>query len=49
MDPMRFMESNDELEIALMSAIAKEYLDALIDLQENQANLIANAVWSAVK
>ena len=49
MDPMRFLESNDDVDVAIMQAIAGEYMRIRQELDENTAKLIANAVWSAVK
>jgi hypothetical protein len=49
MDPMRFLETPDEFEAALMLAIAEEYMHELIVINENLAKMISNAVWAAVK
>jgi hypothetical protein len=49
MDPMRFMESKDEMDVAIMQAIAEETMRLLEQRDENLAILISNAVWSAVK
>lgn len=49
MDPMRYLESSDEMDVALMQAIAKEVQRERERMDENLAILISNAVWAAVK
>ena len=49
MDPMRFLETDDDFEAAIMMAIAEEYMKELAIIHENLAKLIANSVWAAVK
>ena len=49
MDPMRFLEARDDLDSAVMMAVAEEYMRMQEQLDTNLAALIANAVWGAVK
>lgn len=49
MDPMRFLSSKDDLDVALMQAIAQEVMRMRTQIDENNAKLISNAVWAAVK
>lgn len=49
MDPMRFMEASDDMDIAVMRAIAEEAQEMREQMYQNLATMIANAVWGAVK
>lgn len=46
---MKFMEATDDMDIAVMRAIAEEVHMLHQQAQENLAIGIANAVWGAVK
>jgi len=46
---MRFLESKDPEEIALMQAITDEYLEVKELMNKNLGTHIANAVWGAIK
>lgn len=46
---MRFLESKDPEEIALMQAIADEYLEVKDHMNKSLATHIANSVWGAIK
>jgi hypothetical protein len=49
MDPVEFLETEDELKRMMMSAIARNFREQQAKDDKGRANLIANAVWGAVK
>lgn len=44
LDGMRYLETEDDLELIVMSALAEEVLKVRGELMEQQANMIANEV-----
>lgn len=49
MDPLRFLESTDPIEVAVMWKIVDRYFTRLSELQESQAVKITNALGKAIK
>jgi hypothetical protein len=49
MNPVEFLETEDDLKRVLMQTIAKSFRDQQVKDDKGRANLIANAVWGAVK
>lgn len=41
---MRYLETEDDMEVIVMSAMAEEVLKVKSELMEQQANMIANEV-----
>lgn len=46
---MRFMDSTDDMDLAVMRAIAEEVHEMREQMYQNLAIMISNAVWGAVK
>jgi hypothetical protein len=44
LDGMRYLETEDDMEVIVMSAMAEKVLEIRSDLMEVQANMIANEV-----
>ena len=44
MDPIRFLKSEDPMEILMMQAIAQRFHEQQMKLDQSRANMIANAV-----
>lgn len=49
MDPLVFLETEDDLKRLIMTNIARRYRDHRERIDKNLAAMISNAVWGAVK